>query len=163
MIKVAVLTVSDKGAKGMRKDESGLLIKEKIERKNWKVEYYEIIPDEKKIIVNRLKKLADELNVDLILTTGGTGISFRDVTPEATRAVIDKEIPGIPEVMRIKSLKYTLKAMLSRSIAGVRGRTLIINLPGSPGAVEECLQIILPVLPHAIELLHGKGKECGRK
>ncbi|OIN96441.1 molybdenum cofactor biosynthesis protein [Candidatus Desantisbacteria bacterium CG1_02_38_46] len=162
-IKVAILTISDKSSAGKRKDKSGPIINSRVKNIKAKVLCREIIPDNKKTIEKKLKILADELKIDLILTTGGTGFSARDVTPEATRAVIEKEIPGIPEAMRIKSLKFTLKAMLSRSIAGIRGKTLIINLPGSSVAVKECLDIILPVIPHAVELLQGKGGECGRR
>lgn len=180
IISVAILTISDKASAGKRKDESGPLIKFKVQSfhhggsppavghgasgmTKFKVKYYEIIPDDKKIIVNRLKKLADRLKIDLILTTGGTGLSPRDVTPEATRVVIEKEVPGIPEAMRIKTLKFTPKTMLSRSVAGIRGKTFIVNLPGSSTAVKECLGIILPVLSHAVELLSGRRVECGRQ
>ena len=163
IIGVAILTISDKASTGKRKDESGPLIKGKVECARYKVKYYEIIPDDKKIIVNTLKKLSDRLKVDLILTTGGIGLSPRDVTPEATRAVIEKEVPGIPETMRIKSLNFTPRAMLSRGVAGIRGKTLIVNLPGSSTAVKECLGIIFPVLSHAVELLSGEKVECGRK
>ncbi len=121
----------------------------------------EIIPDEKEIISEKLIHYADQLCCDLVLTSGGTGFSPRDVTPEATLEVIDRQAPGIPEAMRTKSLAKTPMAMISRAVAGIRGETLIINLPGSPKAVKENLGVILPVLPHSIEILRGEGGECG--
>jgi len=160
MIKVAVLTLSDKGSKGRRKDKSGPLIAKIIKKINGKVVNYDILPDEKTRIKKRLLSLCNK--VDLILTTGGTGLSPRDVTPEATLGVIKREIPGITEVMRYKGLKKTPFAMISRAVAGTRGKTLIINLPGSPRAVEENLKIILPVLPHAVEKIKGGKTECAR-
>jgi molybdopterin adenylyltransferase len=124
------------------------------------VKYYEILPDEKGMIEERLREYSEK--VDLILTTGGTGLSPRDVTPEATREVIDREIPGIAEAMRLEGLKKTPRSMLSRAVAGVRGTTLIINLPGSPRAVQENLGAILDVLPHAIEKIRGSQSDCAR-
>ncbi len=160
MIKVAVLTLSDKGSKGRRKDKSGPLIAKIIKKINGKVVNYDILPDEKTRIKKKLLSLCNK--VDLILTTGGTGLSPRDVTPEATLGVINREIPGITEVMRDKGLKKTPFAMISRAVAGIRGKTLIINLPGSPRAVQENLKIILPVLPHAVEKIKGSKAECAR-
>ena len=163
MIGVGILTASDKGSIGARADESGVLIGELMKENGATVIDYIIVPDEKDVIISNLKRMADQLGVDLILTTGGTGFSPRDVTPEATLAVIERTAPGIPETMRMKSLAITNMAMLSRAVAGIRNQTLIINLPGSPKAVRECLEIILPVLPHAIQILKGQTTECARK
>ena len=124
--------------------------------------YYEIIPDEKEKIVDALKKSADQLKADLILTTGGTGLSPRDVTPDATLEVIQKEAPGFSEAMRAESLKKTPHAMISRAITGIRGSSLIVNLPGSPKSVKENLSVILPALPHALSKLKGDPTECGQ-
>ena len=158
MITVAVLTLSDKGSKGEREDLSGLLIREMLKSIDAEVKCYEILPDEKDRIKERIIKYSNE--VDLILTTGGTGLSPRDVTPEATLEVIDRQVPGIAEAMRSEGLKKTNRAMLSRAVAGVRGTTLIINLPGSPKAVKENLTVILDALPHAIEKIKGDPTEC---
>jgi molybdopterin adenylyltransferase len=162
-IKVGIITASDKGARGEREDLSGKLIREMVSGIGGTVEAWEIIPDETERISRRLIHLADNLRLDLILTTGGTGFSPRDVTPEATLAVIERQVPGIPEVMRRESLKKTPRAMLSRAVAGIRGQTLIVNLPGSPKAVGECLEAILPALPHGIEILRGEAHECGEQ
>jgi len=158
MITVAILTISDKGSKGEREDLSGSLIGEMIERIGAELKYYEILPDEKNLIKEKLIEYSKK--VDLIVTTGGTGLSPRDVTPEATLEVIDKEVPGIAEAMRSEGLKKTSRAMLSRAIAGVKGNSLIINLPGSPKAVKEGIEIILDVIPHAIEKIKGDTTEC---
>jgi molybdopterin adenylyltransferase len=160
MITVAVLTMSDKGSRGERKDLSGPLIKDMLKGIGAEVKYYEILPDEKEFIKEKL--IGYSKRVDLILTTGGTGLSPRDVTPEATLEVIDKQVAGIAEAMRSEGLKKTSRAMLSRAVAGVKGRSLIINLPGSPKAVKENLAVILDVIPHAIEKLKGDTKECAR-
>lgn len=146
MTTIGILTISDKGFRGERVDKSGEVIRRKIAVLSGKILKYEIIPDEQKIIKNKLIDFADRKKIDLIITTGGTGLSPRDVTPEATLEVIDKEVPGIPQIMRFESLKKTPHAMISRAIAGIRGQSLIINLPGSPKAVDECLEIILPIL-----------------
>jgi molybdenum cofactor synthesis domain-containing protein len=158
MITVAVLTLSDKGSKGEREDASGPMIREMLKGIDAVVKYYDILPDEKNLIKEKLIEYGKL--VDLILTTGGTGLGPRDVTPEATIEVIERQIPGIAEAMRIEGLKKTRRAMLSRAVAGVRGKTLIINLPGSPKAVKENLEIILGVLPHAIEKIKGDPSEC---
>ncbi len=160
MISVAVLTVSDKGSKGEREDLSGPLIREMIKKIGAELKYYEGIPDEKIIIKENLIEYSRK--VDLILTTGGTGLSTRDVTPEATLEIIDKEVPGIAEAMRSEGLKKTSRAMLSRAVAGVKGNSLIINLPGSPKAVKESLSVILDIIPHAIEKIKGDLSECAR-
>ncbi len=160
MIRVAILTLSDKGSRGERRDESGPLIERILKRIGAEVVSYEILPDEKTLIKKRLISLCKK--VDLILTTGGTGPSPRDVTPEATLEVIEKEMPGIVEAMRYEGLKKTPHAMLSRAVAGIRKGTLIINLPGSPKAIKENLDVILESLPHAIEKIKGSEKECAR-
>lgn len=160
MIRVAILTLSDKGSRGEREDKSGPSIKEMLKRIDADMQYYEILPDDKEMIKEKLIEYSEK--VDLILTTGGTGLSPRDVTPEATREVIEKEIPGIPEIMRIEGMKKTSRAMLSRAVAGVRGKSLIVNLPGSPVAVKENLEIIIDTIPHAIEKIKGDISECAR-
>jgi molybdenum cofactor synthesis domain-containing protein len=160
MIKVAVITVSDKGSRGEREDESGPAIQELLKRIDAGVEYYEVVPDEKELIKAKLIGYAKK--VDLILTTGGTGLSPRDVTPDATLEIIDREIPGIAEAMRAEGLRKTNRAMLSRAVAGVREDALIFNLPGSPHAVREGLEAVLAVLPHAIEKIKGSGEDCAR-
>ncbi len=159
MITVAVITLSDKGAAGRRSDESGPLIAEMLAGIA-QVRHYDILPDEKEQIEQKLLQYVGA--VDLILTTGGTGLSPRDVTPEATKAVIQREVPGIAEAMRLEGLKKTNRSMLSRAVAGVRGQTLIVNLPGSPKAVRENLAVILDVLPHAVEKIRGGTAECAR-
>jgi len=160
MITAAILTLSDKGSKGEREDLAGPLIRKMIADIGATVEYYEVIPDEKVLIKEKLIDYSKK--VDLVLTTGGTGLSLRDVTPEATKEVIDKEVPGIAEAMRSAGLEKTKRAMLSRAVAGIRGRALIINLPGSPKAVKEGLEAIMDVLPHAIEKIKGDLKDCSR-
>jgi molybdopterin adenylyltransferase len=160
-IRVAIITLSDKGAKGEREDESGKAIHEMIAGMNALVAHYEVLPDEKQRIIEVLSRLSDSGTIDLIITTGGTGVSARDVTPEATLAVIDRELPGMAEAMRAASLKKTPHAMISRAVAGIRKQTLIVNLPGSPKAVRENLAVILPALSHAIEKIDGDPRECG--
>jgi len=155
--RVGILTVSDKGARGQRVDTSGSAIRELLAGLDAGVERYEVVPDEQGIIAGRLRTWADEERLDLILTTGGTGLSPRDVTPEATLAVIDRTVPGMAEAMRQAGLRETPMAMLSRGVAGVRGRTLIVNLPGSERAVRQNLAQLLPVLPHALETLRGEA------
>ena len=162
MIKVGILTISDKGSRGEREDLSGKVIEEIIRKINGEVKYYQIIPDEKDIIQEELIKAVDNLHLDLILTTGGTGLGKRDVTPEATLAIIEKEVPGISEIIRSESFKKTNRAILSRGVAGIRKESLIINLPGSPKGVRESLEIVLKALPHGIEILKGQATECGR-
>ncbi|HEY8890796.1 MAG TPA: MogA/MoaB family molybdenum cofactor biosynthesis protein [Clostridium sp.] len=162
MIKTAILTMSDKGFRGERIDGTGPAIRSELEGKGYVISFYKMIPDEIGEIEKELIYLCDELKVDLILTNGGTGFSKRDVTPEATQNVIEKYVPGIGEVMRMKSLQITSKAMLSRSIAGIRKETLIINLPGSPKGAVENLQFVLPAIPHGIAILKGEASECAR-
>ena len=162
MIKVGILTISDKGSRGEREDLSGKVIEEVIRKINGEVKYYQIIPDENDIIQEELIKAVDKLHLDLILTTGGTGLGKRDVTPEATLAIIEKEVPGISEIIRSENFKKTNRAILSRGVAGIRKESLIINLPGSPKGVRESLEIVLEALPHGIEILKGQATECGR-
>jgi len=158
----AVITASDKGSQGLREDKSGGLIREML--LPWgDVTEYHLVPDEKEKLAELMCQLADEKKIDMIITTGGTGFAPRDVTPEATRLVIQREVPGIPEAMRRESMRYTSRAMLSRGVAGIRGQTLIINLPGSSKGVQESLQVVLPVLDHALEILTGRGGECGEE
>ena len=153
MFGLGILTVSTSGAQGQREDTSGQAIKELLEQQGYEVVRYEVVSDEKELIANRLSQWADSGDVDLIVTTGGTGLGHRDVTPEACLSVIEKEVPGLAEAMRANTLQFTPMAMLSRSVAGIRGHTLIITLPGSPKGVRECLDVVAPVLPHALELL----------
>lgn len=160
MYSVGIITASDKGSTGDRIDTSGPLIKSIIEPKGYKVIDYEILPDNKQLIIEKMKHLSDVLKVNLILTTGGTGFSPRDITPEATLEVIDRLVPGIPEAMRAYSLKITNRAILSRAVAGIRNKTLIINLPGSPKAAQENLEIILDSVSHGLDILLDYDSEC---
>jgi molybdopterin adenylyltransferase len=159
IIRTAIITLSDKGSKGVREDESGKVIREMIGCIGV-VDHYAVLPDEREVIADVLIRLSDSGNIDLILTTGGTGVAPRDVTPEATLAVIDRELPGMAEAMRAESLKKTPHAMISRAAAGIRKQTLIVNLPGSPKAVRENLSVILAALPHAIEKIKGDPSDC---
>jgi molybdopterin adenylyltransferase len=158
---VGVLTISDKGATGDRQDRSGAVIREILPSIDARIVNYDVVPDEKELIMTKLVKWADSDNLDVVITTGGTGLTPRDVTPEATLAVVERIVPGFAEAMRAESLKKTPHAMLSRAVAGTRGKCLVINLPGSPKAVRECLEVILPALPHAVETLKGQSDECG--
>ncbi len=156
MFTVGVLTVSDKGWSGERQDISGKVAQEILSRMDVSVVNYDVVPDEKELIVQKLIKWADEDKLDVIVTTGGTGLTHRDVTPEATLSVVDRVVPGFAEAMRVASLKKTPMAMLSRAVTGTRGECLIINLPGNPGGVRDCLEAILPALPHAVETIKGR-------
>jgi molybdopterin adenylyltransferase len=160
MITAAVLTLSDRGSRGERMDQSGPAIQEMLGSIGGRVATSEVLPDEKGLLKDRLVALSG--TVDLILTTGGTGLSPRDITPEATLEVVEREVPGIAEAMRMAGLSKTPRAMLSRAVAGVRRGTLIINLPGSPRAVRENLGTILQVIPHAVEKIKGSQEECAR-
>lgn len=160
---VAVVTLSDKGAKGEREDLSGPAIVEMVTNFGYQVAETVLIPDDQKTIEAELIRLADESKVDLILTTGGTGFAKRDVTPEATLNVATRLVPGIAEAMRMLSMKYTKRAMLSRAASVLRGETLIINMPGSPKAVRECLEEILDSVDHGLKILKAQDSECARK
>ena len=161
-MRVAVITLCDSGYAGKRSDLSGPAIQEMVEERGWTVVQTTLLPDGREMLERELRRLCDGGLADLILTTGGTGFSPTDVTPEATMAVVERPTPGIPEAMRYYSLQITPRAMLSRAAAGIRGRTLIVNLPGSPKAVRECLQAILPALDHGLEILKGTGGNCAR-
>ena len=162
MITVGILTMSDKGSRGEREDLSGKEIERMIKELPAEIKAYEIIPDENNIIKAKLVEFADKKKLDLILTTGGTCVSPRDVTPEATSEIIEKELPGMSEAMRAESLKKTPNAMISRAVCGIRKQTLIINLPGSPKAVRENLAVVLPAISHTIEKIKGGTEECGK-
>jgi molybdenum cofactor synthesis domain-containing protein len=157
MIRAAILTVSDRCANGQRADHSGPAIEEVLCRNGFEIVAKSVVPDEEHLIARELDRFCDEAGSDVVFTTGGTGLGPRDVTPEATSSVCDRLVPGFGELMRAGSLKKTRHAVLSRGIAGIRGSTLIINLPGSPKAVRECLELILDILPHAVEMMHGGG------
>jgi len=160
MFRVGLLTCSDKGARGERQDTSAEEIR-KLLPGGFQVEHYAVVPDEQAAITARLVDWCDRERLDLIITAGGTGLTPRDVAPEATLAVLEREIPGLAEAMRAASLAKTPHAMLSRGVAGIRGQTLIINLPGSPRAVRENLAVVLPALPHALEKIKGSPRDCG--
>jgi molybdopterin adenylyltransferase len=155
----AVITISDKGHVGLREDQSGPLLQELLAEMGFAVPIYHILPDEQEQIADMLRELADGGAVDLIVTTGGTGPAPRDVTPEATLAVIEREMPGLAELLRFEGVKRTPLAVLSRGVAGIRKDTLIINLAGSPKAVREGIEILTPVLPHALQMLKGQNLE----
>ncbi len=158
--KTGILTLSDKGARGEREDLSGRTIRDLLSPGPFAVEAYAVIPDEYDEIVATLVRWVDDRGLDLVLTTGGTGVGPRDVTPEATRAVLHREVPGIAEAMRWVSLQKTPHAVISRAVAGIRGTCLVVNLPGSPKAVRENLEAVLPALPHALEKIHGDPSDC---
>ncbi len=160
VFRVAILTVSDKGSRGEREDLSGQAVEDTVLGMGWRVEARDVVPDELGEIEAKLRHYCDEMRVDLVLTTGGTGMSPRDLTPEATRRVIHREAPGLVEAMRAASLSVTPHAMLSRAASGIRGCTLIVNLPGSPRGARENLEVILPALPHGLEKLGGDEAEC---
>ena len=157
MYQAAVITISDLGSQGLRKDTSGPVVSDMLEQEGFSVIYRSIVPDEKEKISAELCACADEKKIDLIITTGGTGLSPRDVTPEATLAVIDREIRAIPTAMWVEGLKITPNAMLSRAVAGTRGRSLIINLPGSEKAARENLSAVIGALEHALHMIAGEG------
>jgi len=157
MIRVAILTVSDSCAQGQREDISGQTIKDILPEERFEICRMKIVADDREKIVNELKHFSDKADIDVVFTTGGTGLGPRDVTPEATASVCERIIPGLGEIMRAQGLKKTKKAILSRGIAGICNRTIVINLPGSPKGVKESLEIILDVLPHAVDMIHGGG------
>ncbi len=152
-----IITVSDRSYEGKREDLSGPGLKAFLEKNGFPVKYMEIVPDETEMIEEKLIYASDSIGLSLLITTGGTGFSPRDVTPEATKSVIEREVPGIPEIMRAKSMEITSKACLSRAAAGIRGETLIINLPGSPGAAIENLSAVIGVIAHGLDVLRAKG------
>ena len=161
--RAGIITASDKGSAGEREDLSGPAIREMIEANGYEVISLKVLPDEEERLYEEMVRLADEENVDVIFTTGGTGLSPRDHTPEATLRAATKNVPGIAEAIRSYSLSITPRAMLSRAVSVMRNQTLIINLPGSPKAVKESLEYILPTLAHGIEIMKGKAGECARK
>ena len=161
MITGGVITLSDKGSRGEREDISGREVITMLTDLDIQVADYEIVPDEKEIIKGKIIEYTDTRRLDLVVTTGGTGVSPRDVTPDATLEVIEKELPGMAEAMRRESMKKTPHAMISRAVAGIRGQSLIVNLPGSPKGARENLAVILPALKHAIEKIQGDESDCG--
>ena len=161
MYSVGIITASYKGSRGEWEDLSGKLIETIMKEKGYSVKRNVLLPDEEEALYHEMVYMADELNINLVLTTGGTGFSKRDVTPEATQKAIVRQVPGISEAIRYNSLQITPKAMLSRGVSGIRGNTLIINLPGSPNAVKECLSFILEPLFHGLQILIGDTSECG--
>lgn len=163
MYRAGIVTLSDKGAAGEREDQSGAVIRKLLKDAGYEVASYCLLPDDGELLKKELVRLCDREHCDLVLTTGGTGFSKRDVTPEATLAVADRNAPGIAEAIRAYSMTVTKRAMLSRGVSVIRGETLIINLPGSPKAVDESLTYILDTLPHALDILSGNGGECARK
>ncbi len=163
MKRAAIITASDSGYRGEREDKSGPAIREILEKEGYEVVAMELLPDDRAMLAGKMQEIADSGNADLILTTGGTGFSQRDVTPEATEEVIERRVPGIPEAIRAYSMTITKRAMLSRATAGIRGTTLIINLPGSPKAVRESLEYIIGALGHGLEILSGEATDCAAK
>lgn len=163
MRRAAILTLSDRGFRGEREDKSGPAVQEILDNAGFSVAYLEVLPDDQRLIEEQLRHLADQSRFDLVVTTGGTGVSPEDVTPDATLAVIDRQVPGMTEVMRAASLAKTPHAMLSRAVAGIRGETLIINLPGSVKGARENLEVVLPTLQHALEKIQGDPSECGNE
>lgn len=163
MKRAAIITASDSGYRGEREDLSGPVIKEILEREGYEVISMDILPDDQVMLAGKMQEIADSEKAELILTTGGTGFSERDVIPEATEEVIERKVPGIPEAIRAYSMTITKRAMLSRATAGIRGKTLIVNLPGSPKAVRESLEYIIDALAHGLEILSGEARDCARK
>lgn len=163
MFTVGIITASDKGYEGKREDKSGEVIKKIVENKGYEVVRYKILPDDREKLSEEMLYMCDSLKLNLVLTTGGTGFSKRDVTPEATRDVVERLAPGIPEAIRSYSLKITPRAMLSRAISGIRQDSLIINLPGSPKAVEESLEFVIDSIDHGLSILTGRDYDCARK
>lgn len=162
-MRAAVIIASTSGYKGEREDKSGPVIQKMLQQAEIETKFMKILPDDRRILAEVMKKLADNHLVDLIVTSGGTGFSKDDCTPEATLDIVDRQVPGIPEAMRAYSMSFTKRAMLTRAAAGIRKETLIVNLPGSPKAVEESLEYILPELIHGMEILTGRASECARK
>lgn len=163
MYRVAIITSSDSGFAGEREDKSGPVIAEIVKNNGYEVSFMKVLPDDREMLSNEMKRIADEDAADIILTTGGTGFSPRDVMPEATMDIVERAVPGIPEAMRAYSMQFTKRAMLSRAATGIRKGTLIVNMPGSPKAVTECLEYIISELDHAMGILKGTAKNCARK
>ncbi|MGL4403832.1 MAG: MogA/MoaB family molybdenum cofactor biosynthesis protein [Fusobacteriaceae bacterium] len=161
MFTAAILCMSDKGSRGEREDKSTLVIEEILSRSNYQIIEKRIIPDDREAIQKNLTQLSDQLGANLIITTGGTGLTERDNTPEATKNILDREVPGISEAIRAYSMTITKRAMLSRAVSGIRGKSLIINLPGSPKAVRESLEYIIDTLEHGMKLINHGSQECG--
>jgi len=161
MRRAAILTISDKGFTGEREDRSGPVLREILDKAGFSIASFEILPDDRLLLEQRLRHLADQSSLELVLTTGGTGLTPRDVTPDATLAVIDRQVPGMAEAMRAASLVKTPHAMLSRAVAGIRGQTLIVNLPGSVKGAQENLEALLPALEHALAKIQGDPSDCG--
>ena len=162
LIAVGILTVSDKASRGDREDEGGEVIRDIVAAAGAAIGAYVVVPDERDQIAAQIRAMADERKLDVVLTTGGTGLSPRDVTPDATKAVLDYEVPGLAEAMRAESFRKTPAGILSRAVAGVRGRTLVVNLPGNPKGVRECLEVIMPAVPHAVSTIRGEVGEHTR-
>ena len=163
MYTVGIITSSDSGYQGKREDKSGEIIRTYVESRGFKVQEYILVPDDKEMLKEAFIKMSDELKVNLVLSTGGTGFSPRDITPEATKEILHKEAPGISDAIRMYSLGITKRAMLSRATSGIRNKTLIVNLPGSPKACEEALEFVLEDLKHGIDILNETAKDCARK
>lgn len=163
MYTVGIITSSDSGYAGKREDKSAEVIKKYVESRGFKVEKYILVPDDKKMLKEAFIKMSDDLKLNLVLSTGGTGFSPRDVTPEATKEIIQREAQGIADAIRMYSLQITKRAMLSRATSGIRNKTLIVNLPGSPKACEEALDFVLEDLKHGIDILNETAKDCARK
>lgn len=163
MFIVGIITSSDKGYRGEREDKSGQVIEEIVSQNGFKVIKKVVLPDEKDLLEKEMINMCDNLNVNLLLTTGGTGFSKRDITPEATKEILDREAPGICEAIRMYSMQITKRAMLSRAVSGIRKDTLIVNLPGSPKACKEALDFVLDDVKHGIDILLGSARECARK
>jgi molybdopterin adenylyltransferase len=161
MRRAAILTISDKGFRGEREDRSGPVLREILHKAGFFIADFDVLPDDQPLLEQRLRHLADESCLDLVVTTGGTGVSPRDVTPDATLAIIDRPVPGMAEAMRANSLAKTPHAMLSRAVVGIRGQTLIINLPGSVKGAQENIEAVLPALEHALDKIQGDPSDCG--
>lgn len=161
-MRAAIIIASTSGYKGEREDKSGPAVHRLLKQMGFETKFMKILPDDRVILAEVMKKLADHDLVDLIVTSGGTGFSKDDCTPEATLDILDRQIPGIPEAMRAYSMRFTKRAMLTRSVAGIRKNTIIVNLPGSPKGASECLEYILPELVHGVEILTGQAKDCAR-
>ncbi|MDD3520836.1 MAG: MogA/MoaB family molybdenum cofactor biosynthesis protein [Actinomycetota bacterium] len=161
--RVSIITVSDKCSKGLREDRSGAYLIDFFKENNWEVADYIVIPDEYELISNNIRDICDNKNADLIITTGGTGFSVRDITPEATKSVIEREVPGISEFIRSEGQKKTPRSILSRGISGIRKRTLIINFPGSIKAVKESIEAIFKAVRHGVDILTNRDTECGEE